>query len=469
MKLFTLSAIVSLSVAENHHSHDDHSHVDDHVHDAGDATSVACYSSNDPTCRVCRKDTSVCVYRNETHGCRYNHCPGKPAWAKHGGNKTKVSDRFENNQKYKDVFLDGDDFKGLTKDERKYEKQRFIKEHRGDIIKFKKEDEEALSYDNGGIKMSKRWDLIKKQNNLTDDMELPFKMIDDPEYVGDTLEVVSTDMIFFEDEARFKYGHHNYTLKTVRKTSTEGYHKTTFTHVEDGTYCEIDGATDSSCRIDGPENVKFEMLFSGSGGGSVTTSHCLSQDTPNVITAPDAKYTFNAVPWVVGEYIGLSVGTYVFNNEANPLHPILIDPVVIDGESVFSHECTEWKNGSFSDASVPGSLNPPTSDGFEGCIGNYTVTIHREFNVIKYWCNTHGWMGGNGNGNEGRILYDDTCAKSPVVTPPDDDSNVGAIVGGVVGGVAVFGLGVFGAAKGGWISIGALYDPIINGHLVNSV
>ena len=436
MKLFTLFTLVCLSNAQ--------------LTEEGACTDAG-------VCRTCRKDPSVCVSRNVSLDCRWDDCPGKPDWAKHGKNKTKVGDRFKINKKFKDTFLDGDDYKSLTKEERKQEKQRFIKEHRGEVIKFKKKDEDALSYDAGGIKMTKRWALIKKQGNLSDDIEFPFKMVDDPDYVGDTIEVLPTDMIFFEDEARFMFKHHNYTLKTVRKTAAEGYHKTTFTQVDDGASCEIDGATDAGCRIDGPDKVKFEMLFSGSGGGSAAISHCLSQETHNIITLPDSKLTFNAVPWDGTEYVGMNVGTYVFNNEANPGHPLLIDPLVIDGEDVFTTNCTEWKNDT------------PT----EGCIGNYTVTIHGEFNIHKYRCAMHGPMGGEGNNDEGRLLFDDTCDSveqaEPLSIDDDDDDNTVMIILAVLGSFVFIVLVMIGLQKTGYAKFFSEFDPIVNGHLVNSV
>jgi len=327
-------------------------------------------------------------------------------------------------------------------------------------IKFKKDEEEDLPFADGGFKFLKRWKLMEKQNSLT---EFDFKVIDDPEFEGDGIELLATDSGYFEDKAFYKWSGKNFSAMTTRKTEEQGYFEATFENVDTGRKCTVDGLSDKTgCRIK-EENTKFEILFAGSTGFSQTTTHCLhasdgtsaTYNTIDVQTIDGGKkYGFNGIPYVLEEYIGFNVGTYVFDNTCTDCaaHPFLIDPLLINNTDVIKEiNCTEWKDGSFT-----GSGNIAGTSPTQGCVGIYTIEVLEPFNIHKYWCTAHGFMGGEGAAGEGRVIFDDTCAQVTVATEEDDGMSTGALVGIILGsivGASLVGFGLY---------YFFMRDPIVN-------
>ena len=441
---------------------------------------------------VCTEDVRKCkghdiyVSRNTTLDCKFDRCP-RPSW--------KLPD--DEQQKYQNLknrlipytfknMFSNTTYKDKTEADKKKLKKGVFREFRGEIITMKKDDESELPFAEGGFKFLKRWNTIRKQHAII--TEFPFKMVDDPEFEGDAIEVGKSEAVYFEDRAEYKWDGKNFSCQTNRKTEAAGYFDATFENKDTGRKCSIDGSSDKTgCRIE-EENTKFEILFAGSTGFSQATVHCLhdydgTSATYNAlgIESVDGSkmYTFNGVPYVRDEYIGVNVGTYVFDNTCDDAgqgtgfecdsHPFIIDLLQINNTEVFKiTNCTESKSGD-----APNPHDDTMSTPNDGCVGLYTVEVLQSFNIHPYWCTQHGAMGGDGidhnddgTGNQGRLYFDDTCAQYVAPAPPTDDDDgmsTGAVVGIAFGAALVAGAVAFGLYRI------CLSDPIVNSRLMYHV
>ena len=309
--------------------------------------------------KCCKHDKTKCVGRNPEDECRFLPCrtdAEKPTWARPEGNKTRIRDKFQTLldtvgvPPFRDVFIDDAEYSDLTKTERKDAKKYLYRQYRGFPIKIQKTDETVLDYDQGGIK------LFKKFKNPDRD----FFLIDDPEFENDGVDISADEAFTFEDAAEFKRRDKNYSCTTERKTAAEGHHKTVFTDKDTGESCSVDGKTATGCKVG---STRFDVLFSGSAGAIGTDVDCLSQTDVNELDRPEGAPVFilNNETYDRDTYIGLNIGTYVITPVGDHLedkdHPFKIDDLTINGTvAIRVLNCTELGIG-------------------DGCVGTYTFEL----------------------------------------------------------------------------------------------
>jgi len=397
--------------------------------------------------KCCKHNKTKCVGRDQTTvDCDWLPCrpvAERPAWARPEGNKTRISDKFQElldaggAPPFRNVFIDDTEYRNLTKTERKDAKKYLYRKYRGFPIKVQKSDETVLDYDKGGIK------LFKKFKNPDRD----FFLIDDPEFENDGVEISPGEAFTFEDAAEFKRQGKNYSCTTERKTAAEGHHKTTFTNKDTDESCTVDGKTATGCKVG---TTRFDVLFSGSCGTECTDVQCLSQTDDNIVSIVDVagveKYTFNGEAYDEGVKIGLNLGTYVLADIPEG-HPLLID---------IHSNFTE-------DVSCDGTI--VSHSGHDHCNGTLTFTITDDFDFASYECSTHinGAMGGTD-----RLFFDDTCstaadaaAAAAAAADDDDDMSTGTILLYVFAAVVV-------AAALSYVLYKKVIDPIDHGAVHSS-
>ena len=439
--------------------------------------------------RCCKHNTTECYGRDPMYKCRFPKCNkrevDKEEWEKF--NVTDVvhfKDKFDNDKKLKNLFLKDQKYKDYSQDERKNVKKIFCREHRGEKINVNKTDEDELSFADGGIKFLKKWKNIEKQNSELPNLD--FKLIDDPEHENDRIKVGKTDMFYFEDIAEFEFDNKNYSVKTEKKSSPI-YHRTTFKNIDSREECTVEGDEKTGCAIESDKN-KFEMLFAGSGGASVSHRHCLNEIGAIHVTigigevngvAGQSVYLFDGEPYIQDEAQGLTVGTYVFDTSALTTHPFIIDQLTdSNGDNIFNFTCSNpvlasTKPGTISETVWNAAMD--VNGSVFGCVGTYTVQVlSDDFVSAKYWCTTNGAMGGLTTANEGTLRYDDSCVADVAevgsvvdVVEEDDDDNTALIIGAVVGGVVLIGLGLVVLQYSGLVSIVSRFDPVVNSHMLN--
>ena len=367
--------------------------------------------------RCCKRNGTECVGRDPYRGCRFKTCVTgvKEEWEKENSNKTYFNNKFkEEVSTFHAVFANDTRYSGMTKDERKDLKKGVMREKRGGKIKFKTENKAYLSWDKGG------WKQIGHFKNAKFD-EIEFIMADDPEHEDDFVDIPVNSGVYFEDYAEFKVGNKTiYSGTTVRKTESEGFHKTTFKNKETNEECVVDGSREQTgCRIG---RLKFDLFVAGSVGAMIGQVVCLP-DTNAVTVArigEEDKFLFNGEAYDGDVFLGVNTGTYTFTG-------IPADYTFgINGVSEHYPSVTLVSMTACTGHSSVNSMNVSYCSG-----GNATFVVSGDFFSTGYRSDMNGTMGGSD-----RLYYDTTCpsfAEAETETETEDD-NTAAVVGGVIGG-----------------------------------